>query len=256
MGEDEWLIVVCALVLFCLAYSWLGRRALDAAPAHQLLIVATTALLLWMTGGFISFVETALTEYPTWILLPVSTALLLLGRSTREHWLAAVLIGAGVLFRFNHLPAWLILLAIFALRPTEYPSSRASVAAALVMFAAVVCVPMLAHNLYYGHEWRIIPDSAQINTDLPVAAWTVSAVFEKIRYLFHMGTDAPTLYLPLHALQLILAGAAAPPPPPPPPHPRPFPHQTFVGRGRGRPSYRCRCLSKPLPPLRAPSCFP
>ena len=82
-------------------------------------------------------------------------------------------------------------------------------AAALVLFALMVCVPMLAHNVYYGHQWRIIPDSAQINTDLPVEAWTVASVSEKLRYLVHIGTDAQTWFLPLHALQLILIGAVA-----------------------------------------------
>jgi hypothetical protein len=209
MGEDEWLIIVCALVLFCLSYSWLGRRALDLAPGHLLVIVTTTALLLWITGGLISFVDSGLTEYPTWILLPVSTGLLLLGRSTREHVIAVVLIGAGVLLRFNHLPAWVILLAFFALRPAAAGMSRAKVAVALALFGAVVCVPMLAHNLYYGHEWRIIPDSAGINTDFPVAQWTVSTLLNRSRYLLHVGTDAPTAYFPLHALQLVLVGAAA-----------------------------------------------
>jgi hypothetical protein len=208
LGEDEWLIVVSALVLFCLTYSWLGRRALDAAPAHLLAITGTTALLLWITGGLISFVDSGLTEYPAWILVPVITGLLLLGRSTREHLLAAALIGVGVLLRFNHLPAYLVLLGIFALRPTGYPTTRSGIAAALVLAAAVVATTMLAHNLYYGHEWRLVPDSAQINTDLPLADWTVSSVLGKIRYLLHIGTDAPTWFLPIHALQLVLAGAA------------------------------------------------
>jgi hypothetical protein len=209
MGEDEWLIVVCALVLFCLAYSWLARRALEDAPGHLFFILSMTALLLWIMGGLIAFVDSGLTEYPAWILLPVSTGLLFLGRSSREHLLAAALAGAGVLLRFNHLPAWMLLLAFFALRPTVFPSSRKTVAAALALFALVVCVPMLAHNLYYGHQWRIIPESAQVNTDLPPSAFTVSSVLEKVRYLLHVGTDARTAFLPLHALQLILVGVAA-----------------------------------------------
>jgi hypothetical protein len=208
MGEDEWLIVVGALVLFCLAYSWLGRRALDAAPEHRTVVLGTSAVLLWIMGGQIAFVDSAMTEYPTWILVPISTGLLFLGKSPREHLLAAALMGAGVLFRFNHLPAYVILLAIFALKPTEFPSPKTTVAAALAVFLLAVCVPMLAHNVYYGHQWRIIPDSAQVNTDLPVDAWTVSAVFSKIRYLVHMGTDAATAFFPLHALQLVLVAAA------------------------------------------------
>jgi hypothetical protein len=69
---------------------------------------------------------------------------------------------------------------------------------------------MLAHNVYYGHQWRVMPNSTQINTDLPINAWTASTVFEKVRYLVHMGTDAPTLFVPLHVLQLIIVlGAAA-----------------------------------------------
>lgn len=209
LGEDEWLIVVSALVLFCLAYSWLARRALEEAPRHLLAVLGTSALLLWIMSGLISFVETAMTEYPTWALVPIATGMLFLGRSKRKHLAAAALMGVGVLFRFNHLPAYLILLAIFALKPTTYASPKMTVAAALVIFALVVCVPMLAHNVYYGHAWRIIPDSAQVNTDLPVEAWTVARVLEKIRYLLHMGTDAPTPFLPLHALQLVILGGAA-----------------------------------------------
>ena len=90
-----------------------------------------------------------------------------LGRSAREHYLAAVLIGLGVLFRFNHLPAYAVLLAIFALRPGDFQSSRTTAAAVVATAVMVVCAPMLAHNLYYGHQWRVIPDSAQVNYDIP-----------------------------------------------------------------------------------------
>jgi hypothetical protein len=209
MGEDEWLIVVCALVLFCLAYSWLGRRALDRAPEHVFVILGTTALLLWITGGAIAFVDSAMTEYPTWMLAPIITGLLFLGRSPREHLLAAVLIGVGVLFRFNHLPAYAVLLAIFALRPADSRSSWTMTAAVVGVAGMVVCVPMLAHNLYYGHQWRVIPDSAQLSYDLPIEAWSASTLLARLRYLVHIGTDAPTWFLPLHGLQLIIAGAAA-----------------------------------------------
>ena len=209
MGEDEWLIIVCALVCFCLGYSWLARRALEEAPGHRGAVLGLSALLLWIMSGQVSFVESAMTEYPTWALVPITAGMLFLGRSTREHLAAAALMGVGVLFRFNHLPAYLILLGVFALKPAGFSSTRGTAAAALVLFALVVCVPILAHNLKYGHEWRLIPDSVQINVDLPVEAWTVASVFDKLRYLVHIGTDAQTWFLPLHALQLILAGAVA-----------------------------------------------
>ena len=209
MGEDEWLIVACALVCFSLAYSWLARRALEEAPGHAVVVLGIAALLLWIMGGQISFVESAMTEYPTWALVPIVTGMLLLGRTKREHLAAAALMGVGALFRFNHLPAYLILLGIVVLEPARFSTTRRTAAAALVLFLVVVCLPMLAHNVYYGQQWRIIPDSVQINTDLPVEAWTLAAVLEKLRYLAHAGTDAQTWFLPLHAVQLILAGAVA-----------------------------------------------
>ena len=82
MGEDEWLIVVSALMLFCLAYSWFGWRARSISRrGTSIAILGTSALLLWITGGLVSFVDSAMTEYPTWILVPISTGLLFLGKS-------------------------------------------------------------------------------------------------------------------------------------------------------------------------------
>jgi hypothetical protein len=202
LGEDEWLIVVAALLGFNLAYTWAGKRAMEQRPAAWMSILPLTALLLWIVNGLTGLVEGGMTEYPTWIVIPLAMPLLLLARSPRERLLGAALCGVGVLVRFNHLPAYAIVLGVFALRSGRQSQSAAETWRALALAALVVTVPMLLHNVWYGGQWRVIPDSAAVNTDLPLAKWTLETMGDRVRLLLHLGTKAPTSFLPLHVLQI------------------------------------------------------
>ncbi len=216
VGEDEWLIVAGALVLFNAAYSWLGRRVGRAAPQRRTAALGATALLLWIVNGLTGFVESGMTEYPTWMLLPLSMGLLFLGQRRRDWLIGAALMGVGVLDRFNQAPAYALLLLVFGLRSTVPRPTRADVFACLGVAALVATVPLISHNYWYAGQWRLVPDSAQINLDFPLGLWSIdprgawAMLGRKLEYLLHMGVpEARSIYLPLHALQATIVAALA-----------------------------------------------
>jgi hypothetical protein len=209
-GESEWLIVTTAMTVFNAAYSWLAREVRQRAPPHALATIAVLAVLLVVVNGLSGSVDAPMSEYPTWQLVPVIGALLFLGRTRLEWFAGAILVAVATLTRFNQLPAYAMLLLVFAAaRGGAIPRPSAGTAAACVALAAALIVVLpLAHNYYYGHALIVLPYNRYSHDviDLPLAsllhlgsASVRQTLLLKVGQVLHIGVS--TVFLPLHLLQ-------------------------------------------------------
>lgn len=129
---------------------------------------AGTLILLIVNSEMVtSFVHLGLSEYPTWAFLLAGFTLLMAGHPSRFSWCwGAACIGAATVIRPNQLPAVLFLWMVFIWIRGRKHGRHALVATVCLM---VVAFLPLAHNLYYGHEFRFLPpaDQQEVNVPLP-----------------------------------------------------------------------------------------
>ena len=167
------------------------------------------------------FVAAPLSEYPTWVLLPLVFTLLF-GTPRPRQWVwAGIFGGVSFLCRLNHIPAILGYLAVFArLRWRQSPRAVAlTIGLALVMLA----FPPL-HNRYYGgpatEAYRIM----NVNrVALVISPWQLAEIhrdptvrrqlWEQVRRILylHPTRDVPPARdrvsrLTMRGLQLLWAG--------------------------------------------------
>jgi hypothetical protein len=111
--------------------------------------MAVLMLALASSPPTVFFVQVSLSEYPTWIFLPLLFPLLVVSRSPREWLKGGLLVGLSALTRLNQVPPLLALLAVFVWRACRIRPRAAYVVAGLVL--AMLLLPA-AHNLYYGRQ--------------------------------------------------------------------------------------------------------
>jgi hypothetical protein len=102
-------------------------------------------------------------EYPTWIALPLLLPLLFVSSSPRAWSLGTILLGLSFLTRTNQLPAALTTLTLFLWRGWRLRPRAAAVAA--LAFGALALLPTL-HNAYYGHRFVPLTSSVAIPENL------------------------------------------------------------------------------------------
>lgn len=215
-GEADWLLLAAILTASNAAYAWLARRVRLMAAGHGPILLVLTAAMLWLMNSANLALQAPMSEYPTWILAPVSVWLLFLGRG-RRHWLvASALMGAAALTRFNQLPAYACLLLVFGVtRVSAGERTAIRDVAGCVAVAAVIAFGLpLAHNYWYGGALTVLPTNrySTLVIDLPPSAFwtgvprqTWAMLGWKIQHLAHMGaTHATTWLVPLHLLQLAI----------------------------------------------------
>ena len=216
-GESEWLIVATAMTIFNAAYSWLARKARQLAPRRAPAIVAMLAVLLVVVNGLSGSVDAPMSEYPTWQLAPLICGLLFLGRTRLEWFAGAILVAVATLTRFNQLPAYAMLLVVFAAaRGGAITRPGLGTAAACVMLAAALTVALpLAHNYYYGRALIVLPYNRYSHEviDLPVTSLVHlgspsvrHTLLLKVGQVLHVGVA--TVFLPLHLVQLAFVATA------------------------------------------------
>jgi len=213
-GESEWLIVTTAMTVFNASYSWLAREVRQRAPRRTLATIAVLAVLLVVVNGLSGSVDAPMSEYPTWQLAPVICALLFLGRTRLEWFAGAILVAAATLTRFNQLPAYAMLLLVFAAaRGGAIPRPSLGTAAACIALVGALIVGLpLAHNYYYGHALVVLPYNRYSHEviDLPLSsvlnlgsASVRETLVRKVGQVLHIGVS--TVFLPLHLLQVAFA---------------------------------------------------
>ncbi len=178
-GDSDALIAALALGLLNLSifvmFVWLFRRGktvrrstIPAAVAGVfMLIVANSESVNWA-------IRQGLSDYPTWIILPLVCPLLLGANSPRDKILGTCLLGVSLITRTDQAPVLLFLFLIFLL--AHYRADRRSAVAASLTLMAIALLPA-AHNLYYGHELVFVPTSAAIPENLVVSPVVLSQVF-------------------------------------------------------------------------------
>jgi hypothetical protein len=207
LGEGDPLVLIAALALLAWAYllaiARLWPRPAPPWPrAIPFLVGAGLVLALATSTPVLSFVEAPLSEYPTWVLLPLSVTLLFGTRTPRQWVGGGVLGGVAVLCRLNHVPAFLGYLVVFVAQ--RWRSSPKAVALTLGLVLAMVTLPAV-HNRYYGG--RTIDARRILSVNRAALAITPSRlaqlprdpearreVWDQIRRIFHLheaGEDSP-----------------------------------------------------------------
>lgn len=215
-GEADWLLLAAVLAALNASYGWLGRRVRLVAAGHGVALLCLTTLILWMMNSASGSIEAPMSEYPTWVLLPLSMGLLFLGRARREWLIGAAMMGVAALTRFNQFPAYAFLLLVFGLAPSgavRRPGWSDVASCAAIVGLITFGVP-IAHNYWYGHALTVLPTNRYSNLviDLPPGAflsgdqravWTMLAW--KIQHLTHVGAAyATSWFVPLHLLQVAI----------------------------------------------------
>jgi hypothetical protein len=167
LGDADPLILTMAIVALSWGLFWmvevtLGRRR---APVRTIILTLTSLLLLLLATSptVIELMRRGVSEYPTWIALPLFLAMLFVSTSTKAWLLGASLLGLSFLTRTNQLPAVLTVLALFLWRGRRVRPRAAMAAAGL--FGAIALLPAL-HNYYYGGRFVPLTTSAAIPQNL------------------------------------------------------------------------------------------
>jgi hypothetical protein len=152
LGEGDPLIQIVGLTLLEWGYLWAIAR-LWPRPAPPLARALPFALAVGLILSLATstpvrfFVEAPLSEYPTWLLLPLSFTLVFASRRPRGWVGGGILGGVAVLCRLNHIPAFLGYLVVFARR--RWRDSPRAVALTVAVVLAMLTLPSV-HNRYYG----------------------------------------------------------------------------------------------------------
>ncbi len=174
LGDGDGFLSIAALAALYWALCFAFARLWPRPRPSRLRAIAFGAsagltLALATSPPVVFFVQVSLSEYPTWIFLPLLFPLLFLSRSPREWLRGAALAGLSCLTRLNQIPPLLAVMAVFAWRAWRIRLAPVLVAVGLVL--ATLPLPV-AHNLYYGGQlvWSTGNQSAPVNTVLPPRA--------------------------------------------------------------------------------------
>jgi hypothetical protein len=213
-GDGDLLLLASSLTALNWALFWLMAR-LWRGPrptrAGTVLFVGAGLLLLGLANSatVVTFVQAPLSEYPTWIFLPLLVPLLFCSDRTRDWLGGAALVGLTFLARANHAPALLAIWLIFLGRVYRRRPRPAILATALLLVMGLL---PLAHNLYYGGRWVLVTSSTDLpaNQPFPPSRWlaavhdaeTRGALWTHLRYLLYLTSSGEALLQPvIHGLQ-------------------------------------------------------
>jgi hypothetical protein len=152
LGEGDPFVVIVGLTLLSWGCLWaitkLWPRPGPSWPrAVPFALGAGLVLGLATSTPVLAFLEAPLSEYPTWVLLPLLFTLLFTTRRPRQWVWGGLLGGVAVLCRLNHLLAILGYLSVFALQ--RWRVSARGVMLTLALALALLTWPPI-HNRYYG----------------------------------------------------------------------------------------------------------
>jgi hypothetical protein len=220
LGDGDPLVLAAGLTGLTWSVLWAAARLAPRGRSRRPWrlasgLVATLLLVLALSRPVVRLVAASASEHPTWVLLPLVVPALLAARSPRGAVAGTMGLGAGFLFRTNHLPAVLGLFAAFALRAVRRHPRRLLVAGLLL--AACLALPAV-HNAYYGGVWvpltrmATIPQTLVLPPARLVREWDERAtwrmVASQLRGVLALAPDLdPALAVSLHGLQLAWLGA-------------------------------------------------
>jgi hypothetical protein len=140
-------------------------RALPDPISCLVVAVTCAALLVAVTSPqIVGQVAGGISEYPTWIAVPIVPALLF-GRPSLPRWMAgSVLLALTVDFRPDQGIAALLLMAVFVVWQARRDPRRT--AWCVGVFVGILLLPAL-HNLWYGGRLELLPTGASSVEDLP-----------------------------------------------------------------------------------------
>jgi hypothetical protein len=152
LGDGDPIVSIVALTALAWGCLWaiarLWRRPAPSWPCGLAYALGAGLLLGLATSTPVAtFVEAPLSEYPTWILLPLTFTLLFTTRRARRWLAGGILGGIVVLCRLNHLPAILGYLAVFGWQRWRTAPRAAALTVGLAL--AMLTLPPI-HNRYYG----------------------------------------------------------------------------------------------------------
>ena len=152
LGEGDPFVVIVALTVLTWGFLWaIAHLWPRPAPTWSRVLPFVVGMALGIglvtSTPVLAFIEAPLSEYPTWVLLPLTFTLLFATR-TAGQWASGGILGAvAVLCRLNHLLAMFGYLAVFGRQ--RWRGSPRAVAVTIGLVLAMLTLPPL-HNRYYG----------------------------------------------------------------------------------------------------------
>ena len=171
LGDGDGFVTIVSLAALYWAFYWAFARLWPRPRCSRLRAAAFAAmacavLALLSSPPIVFFVQVSLSEYPTWISLPLLFPLLLLSRVPRDWLKGAVLVSLSCLTRMNQIPPLLGIMAVFARR--AWPIRRGPTLAAIALVLGTLALPTV-HNLHYGGQpvWGTANQGRPVNTVIP-----------------------------------------------------------------------------------------
>jgi hypothetical protein len=154
LGDGDGFVSIVSLAALYWAFYWAFASLWPRPQRSRLRTVAfaamaCAALALLSSPPIVFSMQVSLSEYPTWIFLPLLFPLLFVSHSPRDWLRGAVLVSLSCLTRMNQIPPLLGMMAIFARRAWPVRRGPTLVAVALVLCALTLPI---AHNLHYGGQ--------------------------------------------------------------------------------------------------------
>jgi hypothetical protein len=172
LGDGDGFVSIVSLAALYWAFYWAFARLWPRPRWSRLRAVAFASmgcavLALLSSPPIVFFVQVSLSEYPTWIFLPLLFPLLFRSRSARDWLRGAVLVSLSCLTRMNQIPPLLAIMAVFARR--AWPIRRGPTLAAVALLLGSLMLPA-AHNLRYGGQlvWGTGNQDRPVNTVIPL----------------------------------------------------------------------------------------
>lgn len=176
LGDGDVLIAFVFAAIFVCAPLWLVYnidRHYRNQSTHKLLIpLLVLTLIIAMSSRILEAEYLGLSEYVTWIAL-VYIAISLFGSASSDFGIAALGLATGLLsvVRTNQVfGLFFLLLIVIVARTKEWSLKNVcKVFVPVSLFIGAMLLP-LAHNLYFGHKFVVLPTSG--NPTNPEYSWS------------------------------------------------------------------------------------
>lgn len=167
-GEGDGYILVIALLLMNFGILWLSAKLFPVGLrglSWWILLGATGFFLLILanSSNVDKFFHDAVSEFPTWVILPYMIGLLFVFNGQGQWTIGTLLKGHSFLFRTNHAPALVLGFLAFVIKANI--GKIRMVVHCTFLLGFVVFLPLL-HNLYYGGKLVFLPTSAAVSDAL------------------------------------------------------------------------------------------
>jgi hypothetical protein len=217
-GDSDALIAcfILGALNFAVFFIFMRFQSGSGRPLWKVAISAIPIILILLLVNAeptIEFIQAGISEYPTWIFLPIIFALLFGELSPREWLTGTLYLSFSLIVRVNQIPALIgIFLIFFIYNFRDRPKWTLACAILLI----VITLLPLAHNIFYGGEPILFTSSTETSANLVLPPSDLTRVFSdpdvmesvvrQLRAIFYLQEHEltiPALVIAFRGLQLV-----------------------------------------------------